>query len=90
MPPDWKHLQNETAAAQLSFLDTELKTGMTFARLALKASNAGKVSRNRENARKAYDTIKAYLGDLPAETPELEEIREKLKTLRQMIESLEK
>ena len=90
MRPDWKHLQNETAAAQLSFLDTELKTGMTFARLALKARDANKVSRNLVNARKAYDTISAYLTDLPAETPGLENIREKLKTLHQMIQSLKK
>jgi DNA-binding FadR family transcriptional regulator len=90
MRPDWKHLQNETAAAQLSFLKTEIETGLTFARLALKASYAGKVSRNLLNARKAYETIVAYLADLPAQTPGLEDIREKLKTLHQMIQSLQK
>ncbi|HYL95676.1 MAG TPA: hypothetical protein VET69_07725 [Terriglobales bacterium] len=90
MPTEWKHLRNETAAAQLSFLDTELKTGMTFARLALKARDANKVARNLVNARKAYDTIIAYLADLPAETPGLDGIQERLKTLQQMIQSLEK
>ena len=87
---DWKHLQNETAAAQLSFLDTEVKTGLTFARLALKARDAGKVSRNLLNARKAYKTITTYLADVPAQTGELEGIREKLKTLQEMIQALEK
>lgn len=90
MRADWKHLQDETVAAQVSFLDTELKTGFTFARLALKARDAGKVSRNLVNARKAYDTIGAYLGNLPPQTPGLENIREKLKTLHQMIQSLKK
>ena len=90
MPTEWKHLRNETAAAQLSFLDTELKTGLTFARLALKASNPDKISRNLQNARKAYDTIGAHLAELPAQMPGLKDIREKLKTLQQMIQSLEK
>lgn len=90
MRRDWKHLQNETAAAQLSFLDTEVKTGLTFARLALKARDAGKVSRNLLNARKAYETITAYLANVPAQTRELAGIREKLKTLQEMIQALEK
>ncbi|HET7752056.1 MAG TPA: hypothetical protein VFK81_21865 [Terriglobales bacterium] len=89
MRPEWKHLQNETVAAQISFLDTELKTGLTFARLALTASNPDKISRNLLNARKACDTITAYLVNLPAQTAELEGIHEKLKTLQQMIQSLE-
>ncbi len=90
MRPDLKHLQNETAAAQLSFLDTEIKTGMTFVRLALKARDPNKVARNLVNARKAYDTIIVYLADLPPQAPGLEDIREKLKTLQQMIQSVEK
>lgn len=90
MRPDWKHLQNETAAAQLSFLETELKTGLTFARMASTAKNPDKISRNLMNARKAYDAITGYLANFPQQTPETEGIRQKLKALHEMIESLEK
>ncbi len=90
MRPDFKNIRDETVAAQLSFLDTELKTGLTFARLALSARDADKVSRNLVNARKAYDTITAYLANLPAQTPGVEDVREKLRELQKMIQSLEK
>ena len=90
MRPEWKHLQNETVAAQVSFLDTEVKTGLTFARLALKASNPDKISRNLLNARKACDTITAYLATLPPQAPGVDGIREKLRVLQEMIQSLEK
>lgn len=88
MRPDWKNLRNETVAAQVSFLDTEVKTGLTFARLALKASDPGKISRNLLNARKAYDTLAAYLPTFPPQTPGLEGVNEKMATLRHMLQTL--
>ncbi len=90
MRPDWKNLRNETMVTQLSFLDTELKTGLTFARLASKASDPEKMSRNLMNARKAYDAIVGYLSNFPPHTPGVEGIREKLRALQEMIQSLEK
>lgn len=90
MRPDWKHLRNETMATQLAFLDTELKTGLTFARLALNASDPDKISRNLLNARKAYDTIAGFLANVPPQAPGVEDIRENLRALHEMIESLEK
>ena len=90
MRPDWKHLQNDTMAVQLSFLDAELKTGLTFARLASTANDPDKISRNLMNARKAYDAITGYLANFPQQTPETEGIRQKLKALQEMIQSLEK
>jgi hypothetical protein len=90
MRPDWKHLQNDTTAVQLSFLDAELKTGLTFARLASKAHNPDKISRNLMNARKAYDAIIGYLSTFPPQTPGVEGIRENLRALKEMIQSLEK
>lgn len=90
MPGEFRNLRKETVAAQLSFLDTELKTGLTFARLALKAKDPQKVSRNLSNARKACDTISDYLSDLPPQAPGLDGIREQLRALQKMIQSLEK
>ena len=43
----------ETARAVLL---TEVRTGLTFARLALDSTDGEKRTRNRLNARKAYDT----------------------------------
>jgi hypothetical protein len=90
MPGEFRNLRKETVAAQVSFLDTEVKTGLTFARLALKAKDPQKISRNLSNARKAYHTISDYLADLPPQTPGIDGIREKLRTLQEMIRSAEK
>lgn len=90
MPCDFSNLQNETMAAQLSFLDTEVRTGLTFARLALKARDPEKISRNLSNARKARDTISGHLADFPPQAPGLDGIREQLRILQKMIQSLGK
>jgi hypothetical protein len=90
MPGEFRNLRKETVAAQLSFLDTELKTGLTFARLALTARDPQKISRNLSNARKAYETIIDYLAHLPPQAPGLDGIRERLNVLQEMIQSAEK
>ena len=89
MPPDWHHLKNETVAAQLTFLDAEADTGITLARIALSTRDHDKAARDGKIARKAYETIAAYLDELPAETPGLAAVREKVATLRQLLHSLE-
>jgi len=45
----------------LQFLHSELETGMTFASVALDSQTEEKRLRNRQNARKAYDTAKHFL-----------------------------
>lgn len=89
MPTDWNHLQNETEAAQQSFLDTELDTGITLARIALKAVDPDKISRNASAARKAYDTIVAFVSSLPENAAGRKRIREKMGTLKELLDSLE-
>lgn len=88
MRPDWEHLRNETAASQVTFLETEADTGITLARIALKAKNPEKISRNLAAARKAYETITAHLPELPTKTPGLEGIYQKMATLKEMLDSL--
>jgi hypothetical protein len=45
------------------FIQTELETGMTFASIALESSTEEtRPHRNRQNARKAYDTAKHFSG----------------------------
>jgi hypothetical protein len=89
MPPDWNQLRHETAAAQLTFLDAEVDTGITLARIALKANDQDKLSRNAVSARKAYDTIRSYIADLPPQTRGLEDIRKKMATLEGLLRKLE-
>lgn len=88
MQPEWEHLRHETAATQVAFLETEADTGITLARIALKASNREKISRNFASARKAYETIQAHFAALAPDTPGLEAIREKMATLKKMLDSL--
>ena len=54
---------------------TELRTGLTMARIALEAESRNKVDRNRVNARKAYDTALRFLAKTPLTDEEAEEIR---------------
>jgi DNA-binding FadR family transcriptional regulator len=90
MRPEWENLRQETTAAQAVFLDTEADTGITLARIALKASDPEKISRNLASARKAYETVSARLAALPSNAPGLEGIREKMATLEHMLHLLKK
>jgi hypothetical protein len=64
----------------LSFLRTELETGLSFSRLALNANDPDTATRN---ARLAYDTALRFLGRValtPAESEELDAKFTQLKT----------
>lgn len=78
----------------LSFLLTEISSGLSFARIAREASpdDSGKTERNRRNARTAYETVLKFrnrvrLSDSASKKLEthLEELRS---SLRQLGESL--
>lgn len=89
MPADWEHLQNETTAAQLTFLEAEAGTGLTLAQIAMKAHDRDKAARNLKSAQRAYETLVAHVDELPAKTPGLAEVREKMAKLRKLLQSLE-
>lgn len=86
---DWEHLQRQAAAAQLSFLGTEVETGITFARIARTARDRRKISGNLTSARQADQTVTACLAHLRPEMPGLEAIRNRVATLQEMLYSLE-
>jgi len=78
-------MDDDLASASVGFLFAELHTGLTFAEIALSASgdDPGKLERNRENARKAYDSLLRFQGRTvlsAEEAAELETGKEKLKT----------
>ena len=88
MASDWYQLRHSTVAAQVSFLEAEVGTGLTLARIALQSADAERRSRNAQRARKAYDTL-SYITGLPPQTPGLEAISEKMKNLQHMLALLE-
>jgi hypothetical protein len=66
----------------IEFLRTELRTGLTMARIALEAESRNKVDRNRANARKAYDTALRFIAKTPLTDEEAEEIRAMITRLK--------
>ena len=89
MASDWYQLRHATVTAQVSFLDAEVGTGITLARIALQSADDERRSRTAHSARKAYDTRSSYITGLPPQTPGLEAIREKMKNLERMLALLE-
>ena len=71
------------------FLNTEVGTGLTFARLSEQATNAEKRTRNRLRARAAYDAVLKYIKMVsPEEGEELQLLQNKIMALRKALESL--
>lgn len=89
MASDWHQLRHSTVTAQMSFLEAEVSTGITLARIALQSADDERRSRNAHSARKAYETLISYITGLPPQTPGLEAIREKMKNLQNMLALLE-
>ncbi len=73
---------------RLSFLMTELDVGITFAKIALESGNEDTRTRNRRNARKAYDTALHFLPKIRETQAEDKQINGKLATLKTFLQSL--
>jgi len=71
-----------------SFVNAELDTGLTFARIALGAKGSDKVDRNRVNARKAYDSAMHFLPSTSLNTEEAGAIKEKISALQAALTKL--
>lgn len=73
---------------QSDFIRTELRIGLTFSSLALRAESAEKASRNRANAQKAYDTALHHLRKTSLAESSTEEIERLLSTLKANLDFL--
>ncbi len=86
-------LCQETRAARVAFLTTELATALTFARTALDATDSTeRRKRNLANARKAYDAFVHFSNgaDLEAIPGEVRQnMKEQLQELRTTLQQLE-
>ena len=68
--------------AEVEFLRTEVRTGLTLSGIALRGGDKSRVHRNRGNARKAYDALLHFIPKVPLTTDEAEEIKVKLAELK--------
>src|SRR5215475_3548632 len=73
----------------LSFLRTELETGMTLVSIAETATHPVKIKRNWENARKACLCIHRFIGQVDPSGAESAELHKKLKELEHRLRALE-
>jgi hypothetical protein len=71
----------------VDFLFTECGLGVTFLNLADNTSIPETAQRNRENARKAYDTILRYMPKLVLSAAESQFIEKKLSALKTRLEA---
>ncbi len=85
MPASPAELLAKADAAAIRFLDTELETGLTFARMAARTRNTDKKDRYRYYARLAYDTAFDRLGAAKGTTEQLREINLKMAELRELL-----
>lgn len=70
------------------FLLTELKTGLTFAKIALHSTSPDKVSRNTANARKAYDTALRFLSSAESTEDDSRNIDKLVAKLKSQLQEL--
>ena len=83
--------RNDFHESGFRFVNTELDTGLTFARIALEAKGArraDKLQRNRVNARKAYDSALHFLSTTSFSADEARMIHGKIVALKSGLEKL--
>lgn len=85
---DLPERQDEYRQSTLQFVNTELDTGLTFARIAVGSRTRTKKERNCTNARKAYQSALHMLQQLSLSKEEASAISDKVATLRSSLEKL--
>ena len=79
----------ENFRSSISFLRTELETGLTFAWIAEQARDEHKINRNRENARKACQSARYFMDRISLPDNESAELQVKLEQLEHRLERLD-
>ena len=74
--------------AEYAFLRAEVHTGITTAKIAASAKHDGKKQRNRQIARKAYDTALHFLKKSEITESEAAELKTELEELRDALRQL--
>ena len=81
-------MHSEANATSVEFLNIEADTGLMFAGIAAESDDGAKAARNRENARKAYDTILRFIGRISLTAAESEALDTKMAKLKQGLQTL--
>ena len=84
-----KHHLARPRSDGLSFLHTELGTGLVFSKIALMAGDGDKISRNRENARKAYKSARRFMTRIPLSADDSFALHQKLQELERRLRALD-
>ncbi|HEX5435414.1 MAG TPA: hypothetical protein VFY05_14340 [Candidatus Angelobacter sp.] len=85
---DFPKRENDYHQSGLQFVNTELDTGLTFARIALGSKTRAKIERNRVNARKAYNSALHFLAETSLNAEESRRVKEKFAALKSNLERL--
>jgi hypothetical protein len=85
---DFKQTLRDANATSVDFLNTEADTGLMFAGIALESDTEEKMTRNRANARKAYDTILRFIGRVSLTDAESENLGTKMAKLKLGLQTL--
>ena len=80
-------IQN-TLDSQVGFIQAELDTGLTFARVAASAKYENRRERNLANARKAYDTALDFMSRSAFPNAESAELQDKSNELKRELQRL--
>ena len=79
----------EDAPGALTFLRTELETGLVLVEIAFTASDAEKINRNRENARRAYESARHFMSRISLSGEDSANLQGKLHELERRLRSLD-
>lgn len=85
---DLPERQDEYRKSTIHFVNTELDTGLTFARIAGGTKTRSKKDRNCANARRAYDSALHILQQVSLSKEEASAIGEKVADLKSSLEKL--
>ena len=79
---------HEINRSQVDFLKADLEIALTFSRIALEAEDPQKKSRNRQLARRAYDSIVRLRPRVALESEDIRILESDLQELRNNLVSL--
>jgi hypothetical protein len=74
--------------AEVDFIRSELRTGLTLTKIALHPSRRRKSATTQASARKAYDTVMRFMPRVNLSSAESKEVKTKLEQLRSELKML--
>jgi len=82
---EFSEIAERFRSTTLSFILSELEVADTFAQIALETDDRERALRNRQNARKGYDTALHFLATINVAPDERTQIEERLDPLKEKL-----